>query len=147
MRNFSVITIVRLALLKEENFLLYSTSKIKLSDILKIGYTFKTISDIKPHSCSFEENEKNSAAGTYFEKKLKFEISMLKPEVSELLNQYSEKQVMALITDANDYSQLVYPLIRTIKRKLPGTAKGANVTEITFSGSGIQESPFVEMNL
>ena len=128
MRNFSVITTVRLALFRNCQLPSYPVSRIK------------------PLSCSFEETEKDSDAGTCFEKKLKFELSKLRPELSALLDRYAHNQVVAVITDANGYSWLVYPLIRTIKRSLPGTAKKANLTEVSFSGKGIWESPCVELD-
>lgn len=147
MKNFSVITDVRLALMRNCQVQDKLFTRIKLSEVLQPGYTFQSIPNLKPLSCSFDENEKETDAGTYFEKKLKFELSKLRPEVSELLEQYANNRIIALITDANGYSWLLYPLTRTLKRSLPGTAKGANVTEITFSGNGIFESPFVELDL
>ena len=114
---------------------------------MRTGHDFQTISGIKPQSCSFTENEKETDSGTYFEKKLKFEISGLRPEVTAILNRYTGNQVAALITDANGYSWLIYPLSRTVKRDLPGTPKGANVTEVLFSGKGLYESPVVHLNL
>ncbi len=146
MRNFSVITTVRLALFRNCQIPSYPISRIKLSAILHAGHQFEIISDIKPLSCSFEENEKESDAGTYFEKKLEFELSKLRPETSALMNRYANCRVIAVITDANGYSWLVYPLIRTIKRSLPGNAKKANVMTVTFSGKGIWESPSVEID-
>ena len=147
MKNFSVITSVSIALLKNCQIPDKKITGLKLSDILHPGSTFQPISDIKPLSCSFEENEKKSEAGTYFEKKLKFDISKLRPEITMQLNQYSNKQLIALITDGNGYSLIIFPLIMTIKRNLPGTVKGANVTEITLSGNGVSESPFVNIDL
>lgn len=146
MRNFSVITTVQLALLKHCRIPSYPVSRIKLSSILHTGYHFEVIPDVKPLSCSFEETEKDSDAGTYFEKELRFELSKLRPELSVLLNRYTNNRVVAVITDANGYSWLIYPLIRTIKRSLPGTAKKANLTEVNFSGKGIWESPCVEID-
>lgn len=147
MKNFAVITEVRLTLLRYCHLPSYTFSRVKLSQILQTGRSFQVIENIKPLSCSFEENEKETDAGTYFEKKLKFEISKLRPEATDLLKRYAGNQVVALITDANGYSWLVYPLIRTLKRKLPGTAKGANSTEVTFTGKGIYESPAVVMDV
>ena len=146
MRNLSVITTVRLALFRNCQLPSYPVSRIKLSSILHTGYHFEVIPGIKPLSCSFEETEKDSEAGTCFEKKLKFELSKLRPELSALLDRYAHNQVVAVITDANGYSWLVYPLIRTIKRSLPGTAKKANLTEVNFSGKGICESPCIELD-
>lgn len=147
MKNFSVITDIRLALFRHNCIPVGGFTRIKLSEILMPGYSFEVISGVKPLSCSFEESEKKTDAGTYFEKKLKFELSKLRPEVTDCLNRYAGNRVMALITDANGYSWLVFPLIRTLKRELPGTARGANVTEVTFTGNDIWESPSVEIDL
>lgn len=146
MRNFAVITTLRLGLLKHCRIPEYNFSNVQLSEIVSEN-TFQIIQNIKPQTCSFEENEKRTDAGTYFEKKLKFECSKLRPEVSVMLNRYAGYQVVAIITDANNFSWLVYPLMRTIKRSLPGTAKGANATEIEFTGKGIFESPVVVIDL
>lgn len=147
MKNFSIITSLRLIRFKHCQIPSYKISSVNLSDILIPGYIFEPIIGIKPHTCSFSEVEKIDEAGSCFEKKLKFEISQLRPEVSEQLGKYANNQIVAIITDANGYSHLVYPLIRSVKRELPGTAKGANVTEVEFAGKGIYESPFVEIDL
>lgn len=147
MKNFSIITTLRLGLLRHCRLPDYRFSEIRLSEILHEENTFRIIPDIKPHTCSFEENEKKTAAGTYFEKKLKFELSRLRPEVSEFLNRYTGNQVVAIVTDANGYSWLIYPLVRTIKRLLPGTAKGANLTEVEFFGQSLYDSPAIQIDL
>lgn len=146
MKNFSVIVELRLIRFKYCQIPSSKLSLVRLSDIVTPGQPFELVSGIKPHSCSFSEVEKSSEAGSYFEKKLKFEISQLRPGVSELLDRYANNQIVAIITDANGYSHLVYPLLRSVKRELPGTAKGANVTEVEFSGKGLYEAPFVDIN-
>lgn len=143
MKNFAVITRVQLIRMQHSRIPSYKFSKINLSDIPMTGYNLVTIEGIKPHSSSFSETEKISNAGSYFEKKLKMEISKLRPGVSLSLDRFANGQIAAVITDANGYTHLVFPLKRTIKREIPGTAKGANTTEIEFSGEGLFESPFV----
>ena len=101
MRNFSVITTVRLALFRNCQLPSYPVSRIKLSSILHTDYHFEVIPGIKPLSCSFEETEKDSDAGTCFEKKLKFELSKLRPELSALLDRYAHNQVAGLSVDTD----------------------------------------------
>lgn len=143
MRNFSIITNVYVIPLKNCRLPYYKFSKITRADIPSKGFDFVEIEGIKPDSCSFSETEKESDAGSYFEKTVKLEISKLRPEVSKLLDHFCNDKLVVLVKDANGFSHLVYPLTRSIKRSIPGSPKKANVTEVEFSGKGMYESPFV----
>ncbi len=142
MKNLPIIKKIEITDLRNCQIPVYKISRIPRSQILKFG-SFFTIDGIKPNSCSFIETEKESKAGTYYDKSIKFEISKIRPEVSDVLDPFSNRQVAAIVTDGNDYSYLVYPLFRQTKRNIPGTPAKANVTEVEFSGQGIYESPFV----
>ena len=143
MKNFSIIKSIEVALLRNCKLPDYKFSTIARENILRPGYRFINIPGIKKESSSFVETEKESEGGFYFEKSVKLDISKLRPEVSSLLDQVSNNKLVAVITDGNNISHLVFPVKRIIKRTIPGTVKKANVTSIEFSGKSMYESPIV----
>ncbi len=120
---------------------------VKFSEIPRTGYKFTQIKNIAANTCSFEENEKSSDAGMYFEKKIKFDIARLDKNVQKLLSAFGNNMIVAVAKDANGNAHLVYPLRCSMRRIISGKPTGSNRTEVELSGVYPEQSAFVSFDI
>lgn len=85
-------------------------------------------------SGNFSDKCQRNAAGLFWEKQLNFKIPALRNEISTSFLNFSGKKIIALVTDMNDRSWLVYPLKLQFDQNIPETATGYNGYTISLSG-------------
>lgn len=92
---------------------------------------------------NFSDRCQRNSAGLYWEKQLNFKIPALRNEISTTFLNFSGKKVVALVTDMNDRTWLVYPLRILFDQNIPETAAGYNGYTISLSGKSEYPAPEV----
>lgn len=144
--NYSVIKKILVARYQDLDIPTFRFTQIKLSQICSDKSKFDELPFIQ-RSAKYKDREKQSKAGSSFSKQVSFDIAKLTPELSSLINKYSNCKVVIIITDGNDYSHLVYPVKLSQNRSLPGEARKINKTSIEIAGNSKYPSPFVSLDL
>lgn len=93
----------------------------------------------------FADRNENSKAGVFWKKEVKFKIPVLKNENTSVFLNFSGKKLVALVTDMNDRSWLVYPLRMVFSGEVPDLVSGYNGYEVILSGSDSLPAPEVEL--
>lgn len=110
--------------------------------ILSSGASWEEV-PLTLESGNFSDRCQRNAAGLFWEKQLNFKIPALRNEISTSFLNYSGKKIVALVTDMNDRSWLVYPLRLRFDQNIPETAAGYNGYTISLSGKSDYPAPEV----
>ena len=112
--------------------------------VITTGYDWEDF-PLTLESGFFVDRNENSKAGVFWKKEVKFRIPVLKNENTSSILNFSGKKIIALVTDMNDRSWLIYPLRLFFSGEIPEMVSGYNGYEIIMSGSDILPAPEVEL--
>lgn len=95
-------------------------------------------------SGSFSEDKTKTRAGSMFAKEVAFKVPRIYFSIEQALSRFDSKPVVAMVTDANNTTFLVFPLLLSFKKAVQGTIGSYRGYSINLSGSGVKPSFFVK---
>jgi len=95
-------------------------------------------------SGSFAEEKVKNRQGPTYSKDVTCKIPRIYFSLEQALTRFHSKPVVAMVTDANDVTQLVFPVLLSYKKAVQGTIGSYRGYSVNLSGIGIKPSFFVK---
>lgn len=97
-------------------------------------------------SAFWSENEKREFSGIFYEKQLEFSIPALREEICSHFSEFKGRRLLALVTDMNDHTRLLYPLVLETMLNVPAAVAGYNGYRFLLTGKAALSAPRVDMD-
>lgn len=94
----------------------------------------------------WSENEKRDFRGIFYEKELEFSIPAIREEICSLFSEFQGRRLIALVTDRNGHSRLLFPLVPETRLNVPGPVSGYNGYRFRLEGRSAVSAPGVDMD-
>jgi hypothetical protein len=94
----------------------------------------------------WSENEKRDFRGIFYEKELEFFIPAIREEICSLFSEFKGRRLIALVTDRNGHSRLLFPLVLETRIHVPASVSGYNGYQFRLAGKAALSAPRVDMD-